>query len=157
MKPNLILCLALVLSGGLSAYGLSVEIPVTSNNLDQGQCAFSISNNGVKDGVSFHVTIIAKNSGIISNSTAALSIVTHWANGSGSGSEIIGAKHVTQITVKKDNRIEEADFNVSRELLKNTDLYFIFAVYLYDTTKDGRRIPMASADFYEIRLRDFLK
>jgi hypothetical protein len=78
MKPKLLLCLALVLSGGLSAFGLSVEIPVTSNSLDQGQCAFSISNNAVKDGVSFHVTIIAKNSEIISNSTVGLSIVTHW-------------------------------------------------------------------------------
>jgi len=161
MKSKLILCLAVILpivwfASVLPTYGLSMEIPITPDSLGQGQCAFSISNNAVEDGVSFHVIITAKSSEIISNSTAGLSIVKHWANTNGSSSEITGVKPAAKITLEKNNQIETADFTVTRELLKNPDLYFVFTVQHYDTL-NGRRIPASSADFYEIKLQDFLK
>jgi hypothetical protein len=159
MNSKRLLCLALGLIVGwlisvLPACGLSIEIPVTPSGLVQGQCAFSILTNAVEGGVFFHVTITTTNSDVISNSTAGLCIVTHWNHG---GSQIMAAKPRIRVTLKQDDRMEKADFTVSSELLKNPDLCFVFTVYQYAITKDGKRIPIPSAIFYEIRLRDFLK
>lgn len=159
MNPKLLLCLALGLPAVwflavLPVYGLSVEIPVKPGGLDQGQCTFSISNNAVEDGVSFHVIITAKNIDTISNSSAGLSIVTHWPPG---GAQIIPAEPRIRVTLKQDGCIEKADFITSREWLKNPDLCFVFTVHQYAITRGGKRIPVPSVVFYEIKLRDFVK
>src|SRR5260221_894310 len=60
MKPKTLLCLALVLSGGLTASAYMADIPVTTNNLDQGTYVFSVSNNSAQGGIAFHITITSK-------------------------------------------------------------------------------------------------
>ena len=137
----------------LSAFGLSTEIPVTPSSLDQGTFLFSVTNNVIRDGVSFHVTITGKNRAIPTNSSVGLCIATHWTN----GSQILPAEPRTPVTLKKDERLWKVDFIASSGLLTNADLCLVFTVQDYATTKDGKRIPMPSCDFYEIKLRDFLK
>jgi hypothetical protein len=60
------------------------------------------------------------------------------------------------LRVKKDKRVWEADFTVSYELLEKPGLCFGFTEIAHATI-DGKSVAMPSADFYEIKLRDFLK
>jgi len=150
MNPKIILCLALVLSGGLSACGMSIEWPVTPKSLDQGQFVFSISTNSLKEGVSFHVTITAKTGIIPSDSVLYLCLVTTTAGGGGS---IVPVTAGPKVTLQKDGHIWKADFVASSDMVKNPDFYLDFDVIAHD----AKGVPMPSADFYEIKLHDFLK
>jgi len=155
MKSKLILCLTLVLSGILSAYGLCAELPVTPNSLSQGNYIFSISTNRVENGIFFHVTIASKADPIPPESSAGLCVVTHWEPG---GGQIVPAKPAINVVLKKNSHNWTADFTVPNELLKSPDLCFVFSVPDFWITKDGKRIiPATSFTFFEIKLRDFLK
>jgi hypothetical protein len=153
MNSKLMLCLALVLSGGLTAYGSSTDFPVTPTCLDQRQFVFSISTNSTQEGISFHVTITAKTGLIASDSSVEFcSIIT-----STQGARSMGpAKHEPQVTLQKDNHIWKADFIASDEFLKSPDVYFVFSAIAH-VNENGKTVPMSSADLYEIKLRDFLK
>ena len=140
----------------LSAHGLSVEIPVTATNLDQYKYRFAISTNAATNGVAFHVTITAKKEDIPSDSAVGLSIVTHTQDARGSTHSIEGVKPTVEVRLKKDNRVWTADFTTSHELLKKPGLCLVFTEITH-TIVDGKRVSMPSADFYEIRLQDFLK
>lgn len=153
MKPKFLFGLALVLICGLPSYGGSVDLPVTPTNLDQRQFVFSISTNSAQEGISFHVTITAKNGLIASDSSVGFySIVTSTQGATSMGP----LKHEPQITLQKDNHIWKADFIASNELLKNPDVYLVFSVVAH-VIENGKSVPMPSADLYEIKLRDFLK
>jgi hypothetical protein len=149
MKLKLILGLALVLSGGLSAYADSMIFPVTPTNLDQGQFVFSISTNSTPAGISFHVTITAKTGVIFPDSQADLSTVTRTPN---SGT----IQPVKSVTLKKNDHYWTADFIATPELLKTPDLCFVFTAYCH-ATENGKSILMDCADFYKVKLQDFLK
>jgi hypothetical protein len=140
----------------LSAHGLSVEIPVTTTNLDQDKYRFAISANAATNGVAFHVTITAKKEDVPSDSDVGLSIVTQTQDASGSTHSIAGAKPTVEVRLRKDKRVWTADFTASEELLKKPGLCFVFTEIAH-TIVDGKRVAMPSADFYEISLRDFLK
>lgn len=140
----------------LSARGLSVEIPVTTTNLDQYKYRFSISTNAATGGVAFHVIVTAKKEDIDADSEAGLSIVTHTKTRDGETHSIVSVKPEIPLTVKKHKRVWEADFTVSFKLLKKPGLCFVFTEFAHATI-DGKSVGMPSADFYEIKLRDFLK
>jgi hypothetical protein len=135
-----------------SAFGLSMEIPVTPKALDQGTYVFSVTTNAVQDGVAFHVVISTKTNDISTNCSIGVSVVTHWEPG---GSEIVPANPAIPVTVKKDGRIWRADFIVSHGQLKQAGLSCVFSQYDFFIVK-GRRIAAGSATFYELRLQDFL-
>ena len=141
------------LAHALTAFGLSMEVPVTPTGLNQGTFLFSITNNIIADGRSFHITIMGIHDVIPTDSRVALCIATHWEN----GSQIAEAEPKTPITLKKSDRLWKMDFNASSELLANADLCLVFTVYPQAFTKDGNRVSIASCDFYEIKLRDFIK
>ena len=144
---------AFLLSFALSAFGLSMEIPVTPTSLNQGTYLFSVTNRVIGNELSFHITITGIRDVIPTDSSVGLCIATRWAN----GSQIIGAEPKTPITLKKDDRVWKMDFIASSELLTNADLCLVFTVYPQAFTKDGKRIPIPSCTFYEIKLRDFIK
>jgi hypothetical protein len=148
MQPKIILCLALVLIGGLSASGRSAEFPITPKNLDQGRFVFSISTSPAQEGIAFHVTITAKTGIMPSDAHASLSIVTSTQ----SARSIGPVKPELQVTLQKEDRIWTADFVASIDLLKNPDVCLVFNVPAHD----DKGVPMPAVDFYEIKLRDFL-
>jgi hypothetical protein len=151
MKPKIFFCLALVLSGVISIFALSVEIPVTTNSLNQGQCVFSISNNVVKGGITFHISITAQYSDTISNSGVGLCVITNWGNPD--SNRIIK----TPITFKKNGRIATADFVAWPELLNIPNLYFVFTGSDFGITPEGSHIWLPSETSYAIKLQDFVK
>jgi len=138
MNPNLLLCLALVLSGGFSAHADSMIFPVTPTNLDQGQFVFSVSTNSTPEGISFHVTITAKTGVIFPDSQADLSTVTKTPN---SGT----IQPVKSVILKKNDHFWTADFIATPELLKTPDLCFIFTAYCH-TIENGNRQPKQWVD-----------
>lgn len=140
----------------LPAHGLSVEIPITTTNLDQYKYVFSVSTNAATNGIAFHVTITAKREDVPSDSTAGLSMVTHTKDVGGSTHAIEAVKPAIQVTLKKDKRVWEADFTASFELLQKPGICFVFTETAHAII-DGKSVAMPSADFYEIKLRDFLK
>jgi hypothetical protein len=153
MKPTIIPSLALVLIGGLSVYGRSVEYPVTPKSLDQGRFVFSISTNSIQEGTSFHVTITAETGVIHSDSSVFVCLVT-WTQ---SGAHSMGpVKPEPQVLLQKDDHIWKVDFIASRELLNNPDVCVVFGV-IFHAMVNGKSVPMPAADMYEIKLRDFLK
>lgn len=137
----------------LSAFGLSMEIPVTATSLNQGAYLFSVSNSVAGDGRTFHISITGTHDIIPTDSIVGLCIATHWTH----GSQIIGAEPKTPLTLKKGGRLWKVDFTASNGLLTNADLCLVFTVYPQAFTKDGKRILIASCTFYEIKLRDFIK
>ena len=139
----------------LSAYGVSTEIPVTPSNIDHYKYGFSISAKDTKDGMAFHVTITAKpgTNDIPSDSAADLKVVAHTPDGE---TTIRAMEPAIKVAVKNDKRIWEADFTILNELLKKSGLCFVFTEIAH-TTIDGKSVAMPSADFYEIKLRDFFK
>ncbi len=149
MNPKLILGLALVLIGGWSAHADSVIFPVTPTNLDQGQFAFSVSTNLTQEGISFHVTIAAKTGEIYPDSQAHLSTVTKTPNAG-------TIQPVKSVTLKKNDHFWTADFITTPELLKTPGICFVFIAQGH-AINNGKTIPMPSAEFYEIKLEDFLR
>jgi hypothetical protein len=145
--------LALVLSGGFSAFGYLSDIPVTTNTLDQDTYVFSILTNSAPGGISFHVTITGKKDVLSPGCSAYLAIVTR----SSGGRWMIGVKPEIKISLKKDIHIWKADFIVPNELLQNPDLCFNFEVTPYVFNSNSERIPITGGEIYEIKLRDFLK
>jgi hypothetical protein len=152
MKPKLILCLALVLSG-LSAYASSVEFPVTPTSLEQRQFIFSISTNSSPEGISFHVTVTPKTGVMPSDSGVGFSSILTSTNGARSTGPLANEP---KVTLQKDDHIWKADFIASSELLKNPDVYFVFEVPAHAVV-NGKNIPMPAVDKYVIKLQDFLK
>jgi hypothetical protein len=158
-----IITLGLCSTLAFSAHGRSVEIPITTTNLDQYAYRFSISTNAVTGGVKFHVTITSKMENIHADSKVGLSIVTHAETPDGETGRILsksgsiaGVQPEIPVTMKKHRRVWEADFTVSYELLEKPGLCFVFTEIAHTTIK-GKSVAMPSADFYEVKLRHFLK
>jgi hypothetical protein len=141
----------------VSAYGLSDEISVTATNLDQYNYHFSVSTNPAPGGVTFHVTITAKRDNIPADySKVGISLVTHAKTRDGESRSITGVKTEIPVSIKKEKRVWEAHFTVSFELLEKPGLCFVFTEFAHETI-NGKTVAMPSADFYEIKLLDFLK
>lgn len=148
--------LGLWLTFVVSAHGVSVEIPVTTTNLDQHKYRFSISTNAAAGGVAFHVIVTAKKEDIHVDSEVGLSIVTHTKTRGEETDSIENVEPEISVRLKKDKRVWEADFTVSSELLEEPGLCLVFTDIAHATV-DGKSVAMPSAEFYEIRLRDFLR
>jgi hypothetical protein len=153
---RLSVALGLWLTLVVSAYGHSDEISVTATNLDQYNYRFSASTNPAPGGVSFHVTVIAKRDDIPADSKVGISIVTHKKDRDGESRSIAGVKLEIPVSAKKEKRVWEVEFTVSFELLEKPGLCFVFTEFAHETI-DGKTVAMPSADFYEIKLLDFLK
>jgi hypothetical protein len=140
-----------------SACAESMELSVTHTKLDTYFYVFSVFTNATRDGVAFHVTVTSKQYDIYPDSSAGVDMVIHkkLANGGLEGS-VGPVEPVIAVALKKEKRVWRVDFTVSRELLKNPDVCFIFRVQAHDTI-NGKTVPMPSADFYELRLEDFTK
>ena len=140
---RLFVTLGLWLALVLSAHGMSMEVPVTTTNLDQSKYRFSISTNAATGGVSFHVIVTAKKEDIHANSEVGLSIVTHTKTGTGEVHSIVRVKPEIPVRVKKDKRVWEADFTVSFELLEKPGLCFVFTENSQATiSMDGKSVPV---------------
>ncbi len=141
-----------------SARATSAEIPVSPANLDTFSYTFSVSTNASKDGMAFHVTITSKQSGIYPDSDAYVGRVIHKKldNGDPAGGSIGPAQPAIPVALRKEKRVWTADFTVSRELLKDPELHFVFSVLAHSTV-NGKTIPMPSLTFYELRLQEFAK
>lgn len=138
-----------------TAWGTSVEIPVTPTTLDTYFYIFSVSTNAAPGGIAFHVTMTAKTGDIDTNdSSAGLGTVTHTESGGGLLISSQPFESPIQVTLKKEKRSWTADFIVSDELLENPDLYFNFG-FLAHSIVHGKSIPMPSVTRYELRLEDF--
>ena len=135
-----------------SAFGVSVEIPVTPKRLDLGEYVFSVSTNAEQGGVAFHIVISAKAGDIFSDSAVGVSIVTHTKG----CSEIVPAKPEVKIALKEDRHFWTADFVASRRLLQTAGACFVFTAYTH-VVMDGKTVGMPSAEFFEIKLLDFTK
>ena len=153
---RLFVTLGLWLALVLSAHGLSVEIPITTTNLDQYKYRFSIATNAAAGGVSFHIIVTAKKEDIPADSEASVAIVTHTKTRYGVASSMAGVRPAIPVRVKTDKRVWEASFTVSHELLEKPGLCFLFTE-LAHATIHGKTEVDCHADFYEIKLRDFLK
>lgn len=140
-----------------STWATSVELPVTPTNLDTYSCTFSVSTNATRYGVAFHVTITNQQFDFYPDSTADVDLVIHKKLADGSLEGSVGpVTPAIPVALKKEKRLWTADFTVSRELLKNPDVHFVFGVLAHSTV-DGKVIPMPSITFYELRLQDFAK
>ena len=157
MRYRLFAGLLLISGSGISAFGDSDEIPVTPDALNQGDYVFSVSTNSVQDCVAFHVMITNKRYDILPDSGAHVLMVIHKQIAEDGSDESIGpVKPSIPITLKKEKRVLTAHFTVSRELLKNPEVFFVFGV-LGHSTMNGKVIEMPSITFYEFRLQDFAK
>jgi hypothetical protein len=153
---RLFVTLGLWLILAFHAHAVSVEISVTTTNLDQHIYLFSVSTNAATDGVAFHVVIKAKKEDIYADSKVDVSIVTQTKTNRSVTHSIAGVRPEIKVTIKKDKRVWEADFTVSNQLLEKPGLCFVFTEIAHATV-NGKSVAMPSADFYEIKLRDFLK
>lgn len=139
----------------LSAHGMSVRIPITTNNLDQGRFVFAISTNSAANGIAFHVTITAKREDIPSDSQVDLWIVTRTKEGGGTTTSGEEVKPAVPVALKRGSRVWAADFTVSNDLLKKPGLCFAFTEFAHSII-DGKSVARPSADYYQIQLRDFV-
>ena len=152
---RLFVTLGLWLTLVFTVHGVSVEIPVTTTNLDQYKYRFSVSTNATTGGVTFHIIVTAKKDDIHADSEIGLSIVTHTKSGDGEIHSIAGVKPEIPVTTKRDLRVWTADFTVSHDLLKKPGLCFVFTEFAHSII-DGKSVVRPSADFYQIQLKDFL-
>ena len=140
-----------------STCATTVELPVTSTNLDTYGYLFSVLPNAIRGDVTFHITITDKKYDIYPDSGASVCIVTHKKLDD--GGLLVSSQAVEppiQVALEKGTRVWKADFAVSRELLKNPDAYFVFSVLAHSTI-NGKIVPMPSLTCYQIRLQDFAK
>lgn len=134
------------------------EIPVTPTNLDTYFYHFSVSTNATSRGVAFQVTIKSKQSAIYPDSVAEMENVIHRQLTNGTEVSIESTKPAIPVALKKKKRLWTADFTVSRDLLKNPDLSFVFTVAAHGASAiNGEAIPMPLVAFYELRLQEFVK
>jgi hypothetical protein len=148
--------LALWLSLVWPANALSVFIPVTATNLVQGDHRFAVIATTVSNDVHFRIAIIAEKEEIPLDSSSAISIVTHAQDGGATSHLSEPVKPEIPITMKKEERMWEAAFTVSNELLKKPGLCFVFTE-LAHTIVEGKTVAMPSAEVYEVQLQRFLK
>lgn len=140
----------------LSALATSVEIPITSTNLDQQHYTFAVSAKPTDKGTAFHITITAKKEDIDSDAQANLSVFTRTET---NGGITITGEHLTPeipIQLKRESRVWTADFTVPAETLKTPNFCFVFTEFGHSTFH-GKRIAMPSATFYLLKLSDFTK
>lgn len=142
----------------LSAHASSIELPITSSQLDQQNYKFAVTANTTNNAVAFHVVITAKHDEIASDCEANLAVVTHSKDGKGSnnGISITPFQPTVPIAFNKDKHAWTADFTLPQDALKTTGLCFIFSELGHATAKD-KRLAMPSITFYEIKLKDFVK
>lgn len=142
----------------LSAHATSVELPITPSQLDQQNYKFAVTPNATNKSVAFHIVVTSKKDEIPSNSEANLAVVTHPKDGKGtsSGASITPFTPTVPIAFNKDKHAWTADFTLPREALKTSGLCFIFSELGHQTI-NGKRVPMPSITFYEIKLKDFVK
>ncbi len=130
----------------LSAHGASAVIPITPRSLDgYGEpFVFAVTSRPAKNGQSFHVTITAKTGGVPADSRVDLCFFRRTNN----SKYTEPATPQTQVAVKKGHHVWKAHFVASKELLSDPDTAFVFSIHYHDGP---------AADFYVLRLRDFIK
>lgn len=143
----------------------NTEFHISSTNLDTLLYSFSVSTNATDAGVAFHVIITHKRFDIYPDSSADVGTIKHkeitnaTARAPGpiiqTQTSFEALKPAIPIALKKEKRVWTADFTASRELLKNPDLCFVFAVPGLERTRGKTEPPLE--DLYELKLQDFAK
>ncbi|HUB66243.1 MAG TPA: hypothetical protein VL981_02005 [Candidatus Methylacidiphilales bacterium] len=142
--------------GTLACFGVAVEEPVTPKMLDPGNYIFLVLTKPTQDGVAYHMTITAKSGAIPPDSEVSVSLKTTFTGGGGSfGDEIGPVTSQPSIKLHKDDHVWTIDFVVPNTLVKNPNACFIFTVPAH-AFRNGQDVPMPGAEFYEIKLQDFV-
>jgi hypothetical protein len=140
MKPKLILCLALVLSGlfhPLSAQAVSMWTQLNSTNLNNQRLAFTIKADKTENGVHFRVTIESKSATLSKFLDAHLTVCDR-------------EKQIIECAVEKTPRNKGVvyEFTVSSEFLAKSQ-------FTFGNMAESNGQPMPAGDFYWFYLKDF--
>jgi hypothetical protein len=139
-----------------SAHASSVQLPITTNSLDQQHFTFAVSAHSTNQATAFHITITAKLEDIVSDSEAGLRIVTRTEKDGSVTATIETYPPAIPVALKKDKRVWTADFSLPTKSLSTPGLCFVFTEFGHSML-NGKRIATPSATFYEIKLKDFAK
>lgn len=138
---RLILGIVFALVFALPAYGRVMYTQVTPDNLEKDKYyLFSVTGKESRDGVDFHVTITSEKGDIPPDATAYMEICTFSQDGDMESCR--PPKTEIPVKVKKEGKMWEVDFSVTREQLKESGLCLDFSL---------------SLEIYYIKLQDFLK
>jgi len=151
-----LLIIAGLLAAVLSGFGKIPEVSVTPTNLDLHDYAFSISTNAAQDGTGFHIIITAKTHNIPTNSSVNLEVVgdEEFSEDTGIPAMMGRAAPPVKVSLKRNERIWEADFMVPRQQLTDHGLFCLFAEGFDDET--GGVIDAKTVTFYEIKIQEFV-
>lgn len=152
MRYSLFIMVLWGILGFAAGRAACVENSITPKSLNHGEYAFQVSSKSTHGGAAFHVVITATRGPFNRHSSVSLSLKTTISDGA-----VAIAPVVLQppIQVHKEGNIWTIDFDASEDLLKNPHAYFILDVPAY-VVVDGKEEAMPAADYYEVKLTDFL-
>lgn len=148
--------------GGMAvvpALAVMVIVPVTPDTADRGGYSFSVSTNVEADGVSIHIDIRMRQTSASTRASAGL----YLKQGVGRGRNVTygdrqpNGQPMPPVTLTQRDRVWEADFVASSQLLQSTNLYFNFVVQPNVVGVNGQRTLVPGGWIYELNLREFLK
>jgi hypothetical protein len=151
-----LLIIAGLLATAISGFGQIPSVVVTPTNLDLHDYAFAISTNAAQDGTGFHLIITAKTRDIPTNSSVNLEVGgdEEFSEDTGIPATMGRAAPPVKVSIKKNNRIWEADFVVPRQQLRDHGLFCLFGE-AYDG-ETGGAIDPKTVTFYEIKIQEFV-
>jgi len=166
--PILIWVLTVIISLAFvpATRAMNSEILVTPTNLVTLLYSFSVSTNATDRGVAFHVTVTHRRFDIYPDSKAELGTIEYKEITNSMARPTPGPLKVAyfnplkprvRIALKKEKRVWTADFNASHELLKNTNVCFVFSVPGQQKSKNEADSAPPATDLYELKLHDFAK
>jgi hypothetical protein len=124
--------------------GKSADIPVTPQSLEASSYRFSVEPATTSDGwTTYQVKITAKTTGFPASSNARLAVVTKTIKRGGGYSQSVTPFEDVRVELEKADRVWNAKFTVSEEMLKKPGLSFVF-----ETPENS--------DLYILKLQDFL-
>jgi len=129
----------------------ATEISVTPTGLEQHGFVFALTSRAVETGAAIHITIGFKEGTDLKYATTGLAKITPIENDRGKARHWVRVPGM-ELKVTKGDKGWTIDFIAPKELPRQPDVYFIFTVHAFDS--EGRSVP--SADFYEMRLADFV-
>jgi hypothetical protein len=138
------------LAAGSLAYALSNYFYVTPKSLDQDEFEFAVTSSPTNSGVVFTVTIMPKPEAVLPEREGYLC----FAKLTGDSQSVGPFNAKTQIVLKKTNQVLTASFVAPPELMQNPEACFVFRVRA--KAPEGR-LTIRPANYYILKLRDFLK
>ncbi len=137
----------------LSAWGQTVQVPVTPDRLEFTNYLFAVMVKPDSAGTAFHVSITNKMDVIGADCAATLTLVNEHFK----AMNMAGLNPPVAVTLNRTDHLWTADFVAPNEVANNPEACFIFVSPDYATDQNGKRIFLPTDRIYEIRLQDFLK